>query len=103
MTCNPHSLEHSPGGSSSGTAAAIACGIAPVGLGSDTSGSLRIPAACCGIVGFRPSRGRWPCTGVVPVDSRKDTPGPMAGSVADVALLDAVVTGEQQVQPANLR
>lgn len=99
---NPHSLQHSTGGSSSGTAVAIAAGIAPVGLGTDTSGSIRIPAACCGVTGFRPSRGRWPCAGVFPIDSRRDTPGPMGGSVADVALLDAAVTGEEQVQPADL-
>eukprot|EP00931_Biecheleriopsis_adriatica_P105830 TRINITY_DN80354_c0_g1_i1.p1 TRINITY_DN80354_c0_g1~~TRINITY_DN80354_c0_g1_i1.p1 ORF type:complete len:511 (+),score=117.09 TRINITY_DN80354_c0_g1_i1:47-1579(+) len=101
MCCNPHSLKHSPGGSSSGTAAAIACGITPVGVGTDTSGSLRIPAACCGIVGFRPSIGRWPGAGVVPIDSRKDTAGPMGQCVADVALLDATVTGEVPVEQAD--
>lgn len=103
MCCNPYTLEHSPGGSSSGTAAGIASGMAPAGLGSDTGGSLRIPAACCGIVGFRPSRGRWPQSGVVPIDHTKDTAGPMGGSVSDVALLDSVVTGSGQLEAADLK
>eukprot|EP00746_Dinoflagellata_sp_MGD_P022064 gnl/MRDRNA2_/MRDRNA2_151538_c0_seq1.p1 gnl/MRDRNA2_/MRDRNA2_151538_c0~~gnl/MRDRNA2_/MRDRNA2_151538_c0_seq1.p1 ORF type:complete len:497 (-),score=104.18 gnl/MRDRNA2_/MRDRNA2_151538_c0_seq1:51-1358(-) len=103
MIRNPHSLEHSPGGSSSGTASAIASGMGPVGLGSDTAGSLRLPAASCGIAGFRPSRGRWPVGGVIPIDATKDTPGPMGGCVSDLALLDAVVTGEDPVEPADLK
>lgn len=88
---NPHDLARIAGGSSGGTAAAVACGIVSAGLGSDTGGSLRIPAALCGVVGFRPSTGRWPCDGVVRISATRDTVGPIARSVADCALLDAVV------------
>ena len=93
----------SPGGSSAGTASGIAAGIAPVGLGSDTMGSLRVPAASCGIVGFRPSRGRWPGGGVVPINSLRDTPGPMAQSVADLVLLDGAVTGDTVITKVYIR
>ena len=90
---NPYGLGYSPGGSSSGTAASIAAGIVPAGLGSDTMGSLRIPADRCGITGMRPSAGRYSTIGCVPL-GRVDTPGPMGRSVADVALLDAVMVSE---------
>ena len=96
---NPHGLGYSPGGSSSGTAAAVAAGFAWVGLGSDTAGSLRVPAERCGVTGMRPSQGRYPCEGVVPL-GRPDTPGPMGRTVADVALLDAVMAGEAEGAPA---
>jgi len=99
---NPHALHHNPGGSSSGTAAGIAAGMAPAGLGSDTYGSMRLPAACCGVVGFRPSMGRWSGDGIVCLDSGRDTAGPMAQTVKDVATLDAVVNGEEPVEPATL-
>jgi len=95
---NPHGVGHSPGGSSAGTAAALAAGFAWCGLGSDTAGSLRIPADRCGVSGLRPSRGRYPCGGVVPL-GRTDTPGPMGRSVADVALLDAVLAGGGEGAP----
>jgi indoleacetamide hydrolase len=88
---NPYAPERIAGGSSGGTAAAIAAGLAPAGIGSDTGGSLRIPAALCGVVGFRPSTGRWPSDGVVTISNTRDTLGPMARTVADCALLDAVV------------
>jgi indoleacetamide hydrolase len=88
---NPYALDRIAGGSSGGTACAIAAGLAPVGIGSDTGGSMRIPAALCGVVGFRPTTGRWPSDGVVKVSNTRDTLGPMAHSVADCALLDAVV------------
>jgi len=101
---NPYSTEHNAGGSSTGTAVAVAAGIVPCGLGSDTAGSLRVPAACNGGVGMRPSKGRWSGTGVVPVTNLRDTPGPMGASVGDVALLDAVMAGESTVaMPATLR
>ncbi len=67
--------------------------IVPGGIGSDTGGSVRVPAALCGIVGFRPTTGRWSQAGVVPISHTRDTPGPMTRSVADCALLDSVVTG----------
>ncbi len=91
---NPYATDHIPGGSSGGTAAAIAARLVPAGLGSDTGGSLRIPAALCGIVGFRPTVGRWPSDGVVKISDTRDTVGPMAHTAADCTLLDAVVCGE---------
>ena len=66
---NPHHIEYNAGASSSGTAAAVAAGIVSVGLGSDTAGSLRAPAMCCGVVGMRPSQGRWPSEGMSPPPS----------------------------------
>jgi indoleacetamide hydrolase len=91
---NPYALDRIAGGSSGGTASAIAAGLAPAGIGSDTGGSMRIPAALCGVVGFRPTTGRWPSDGVVKVSDIRDTLGPMAHTVADCALLDAVVCNE---------
>ena len=74
--------------------AAIGARIAPAGLGSDTGGSVRIPAALCGTTGLRPSSGRYPGAGIVPKSSTNDTPGPMARDVTDLALLDGVITGD---------
>jgi Asp-tRNA(Asn)/Glu-tRNA(Gln) amidotransferase A subunit family amidase len=82
------------GGSSGGTAAAVAAGIVPAGLGTDTGGSVRIPAALCGIAGFRPSVGRYPAGGVASLSSTRDTIGPMAHDVADIALLDGLMADE---------
>lgn len=105
---NPHAPGRIAGGSSGGTAAAIAARLAPVGLGTDTGGSIRIPAALCGVVGFRPSTGRWPSRGVVPISvPTRDTAAPMARSVLDCALLDAVVCGDDPalatLSPRGLR
>lgn len=107
---NPYDRTRIPGGSSGGTAAAIAARIAPAGLGTDTGGSTRIPAALCGIVGLRPSVGnggaqrRYTDThAVVPISHTRDTVGPMARSVADIALLDSVVTGRARAAPIGLR
>lgn len=91
---NPHDHGLIAGGSSGGTAAAIAAGIVPAGLGTDTGGSVRIPAALCGITGFRPTLGRYPAGGVVPLSATRDTIGPMGHTVADVALLDAIMAAE---------
>jgi Asp-tRNA(Asn)/Glu-tRNA(Gln) amidotransferase A subunit family amidase len=106
---NPYDRTRIPGGSSGGTAAAIAARIVPAGLGTDTGGSTRIPAALCGIVGLRPSVGnggaerRYDGAGVVPVSHTRDTVGPMGRTVGDVALLDAVITGEPPIfSPASL-
>ncbi len=88
---NPYDQSLIAGGSSGGTAAAVAAGIVPAGLGTDTGGSIRIPAALCGICGLRPTLGRYPMKGVMPMCSSRDTLGPMARSVADLALLDAVL------------
>lgn len=93
---NPYNPDMIPGGSSGGTAAAVAAGILPAGLGSDTGGSTRIPAALCGICGFRPTIGRYPAGGVIPISSTRDTPGPMARAVEDLQLLDRVMAGDPE-------
>ncbi|MFV0260024.1 MAG: amidase [Acidimicrobiales bacterium] len=82
-----------PGGSSSGSAVAVADGMAPVGLGTDTGGSCRIPAAFNGLVGWKPSAGRVPLAGVVPLAPSLDSVGVMAATVADCALLDLALAG----------
>ena len=90
---NPFDVRRIPGGSSGGAAAAVATGMVPAALGTDTGGSVRIPAALCGVVGFRPSAGRYPQRGIVPVSQTRDTAGPICRSVDDAAMLDAIVTG----------
>jgi mandelamide amidase len=91
---NPVAPDRFAGGSSGGTAAAIAAGVAPLGIGTDTGGSVRIPAALTGIVGLRPTVGRYPQGGIMPISTTRDTAGPMGRTVADVALLDGVITGD---------
>jgi Asp-tRNA(Asn)/Glu-tRNA(Gln) amidotransferase A subunit family amidase len=105
---NPYDLSRSPGGSSGGTAAAIAAGITPIGLGEDTGGSVRIPAGFCGIAGLRPST--WPVKlypddGLVPPAEPDDTQtiGPMARTVSDLALVHGVITGQPAPAPQALR
>ena len=73
---------------------AVASGMAPLGLAEDTCGSIRVPAALCGIAGFRPSTGRYPSRGVMPLAPLFDTVGPHARTVADLLLFDSVVTGD---------
>jgi mandelamide amidase len=103
-TRNPYDAQRIPGGSSGGTAAAIAARIAPAGLGTDTNGSVRVPAALCGIAGLRPSAGRYPSAGIVPISHTRDTAGPMARTVADLVLLDSVITGDASlVEPVALK
>lgn len=100
---NPHSPPGSPripGGSSSGSAVAVAAGIVPVAIGSDTSGSVRIPAAFNGIVGFKPSSGRYPMAGVYPLSRSLDTVGVFAHTVADVRAVDAVLAGRETADAA---
>jgi aspartyl-tRNA(Asn)/glutamyl-tRNA(Gln) amidotransferase subunit A len=91
-----------PGGSSSGTAVAVADGMAAAGLGTDTGGSCRIPAAFCGIVGYKPTARRVPITGVLPLAPSLDSVGPLAPSVACCAEIDAVLAGEEPVAPTDL-
>ena len=91
---NPYDLARVPGGSSGGTAAAVAARLVPAGLGTDTAGSVRVPAALCGVVGLRPTTGRYSSAGIVPLSSTCDTAGPIARSVGDIALLDSVLAGE---------
>ncbi len=91
---NPYNPEYSAGGSSSGSAAAVAANIAPASLGTDTAGSVRIPASHCGVFGFRPSHGRYDGKGVMPLFPTRDTPGTIARSADDLLLLDSVLTDE---------
>jgi indoleacetamide hydrolase len=99
---NPYDRTRIAGGSSSGTGAAIGARLAPGGLGSDTGGSVRIPAALTGGAGLRPTILRYSQDGVTPISHSRDTVGPMAQTVADVALLDSVVTGRPLPAPASL-
>ena len=92
-TANPWDLERSAGGSSGGSAAAVAAGLVAGALGTDTAGSIRIPSSCCGVVGLKPTWGRVPATGVWPLSWSCDHVGPIAATVADVALLDEVLAG----------
>jgi Asp-tRNA(Asn)/Glu-tRNA(Gln) amidotransferase A subunit family amidase len=101
-TRNPYDRTRFAGGSSSGTGAAIGARLAPGGLGSDTGGSVRIPAALSGAAGLRPTIGRYSQDGVTPIAHSRDTVGPMAQTVADVALLDSVITGGKVPAPAPL-
>jgi mandelamide amidase len=98
---NPYNRERIPGGSTGGTAAAVAARMAPAGLAEDTNGSIRIPAALSGIAGLRPTTGRWPQRGVMPITPLFDTVGPHARTVPDLALLDAVVTGDTRLAAAS--
>jgi aspartyl-tRNA(Asn)/glutamyl-tRNA(Gln) amidotransferase subunit A len=91
---NPRDRARVPGGSSSGAAVTVGDGMAEIAIGTDTGGSVRIPAALCGIVGFKPSRQRVPTAGAFPLSTTLDSIGPLANSVADCAKADAVMAGE---------
>ena len=88
----PYDRSKFAGGSSGGTGAAVGARLAPGGLGTDTGGSVRIPAALNGIAGLRPTIKRYPQVGITPISSTRDTAGPMARTVADLVLLDSVIT-----------
>src|SRR5262245_5474297 len=90
---NPHDVSRVAGGSSGGSAAAVALGMGRASVGSDTGGSIRIPAAACGVVGLKPTLGEIPVDGVVPLSRTLDHVGPIARSVQDAALLWAVMAG----------
>lgn len=91
---NPYDPSRIPGGSTGGTAAAVAARMAPLGVAEDTQGSIRVPAALCGISGFRPTTGRYPTDGTAPITPLFDQIGAHARTVADLALFDAVMTGD---------
>jgi Asp-tRNA(Asn)/Glu-tRNA(Gln) amidotransferase A subunit family amidase len=93
VTRNPHNLEHTPGGSSSGSCAAIAAGMVPIAFGTQTAGSVVRPASFCGVAGFKPSYRLIPLVGVKDVSWHLDTAGVFGMGVADVAFAAAAVTG----------
>ena len=90
---NPYNKAHVTGGSSSGAAASVAARLVPAGLGGDTVGSIRVPASLCGVVGYKPTPGRWPSDGVAPISHVLDAIGLLARNVEDCELVDAVLTG----------
>jgi Asp-tRNA(Asn)/Glu-tRNA(Gln) amidotransferase A subunit family amidase len=96
-TCNPHNLLHTPGGSSSGSAAAVADWMVPLGFGTQTAGSIVRPAAYCGVVGYKPTFGTVNRAGVKMLSDTLDTIGGFARSVPDVALFVAAVTGRHEL------
>ncbi|HTT94006.1 MAG TPA: amidase [Solirubrobacterales bacterium] len=96
---NPHDPERLSGGSSSGPAAAVASGMAEAAIGTDTSGSIRVPAALCGVVGIRPTRGLVPATGVVPLAWSLDAVGPLAADVATASRVLDVIAGRAAPAP----
>lgn len=97
---NPADRKRVPGGSSSGAAVSVADGMAVAALGTDTGGSVRVPAAVCGITGFKPTARRVPIDGVVPLSTSLDSIGPLANSVECCAIVDAVFAGEPVAVPA---
>ncbi|MEV0678666.1 amidase family protein [Actinosynnema sp. NPDC050436] len=99
---NPVDRDRSAGGSSGGSAVGVALGVVPFALGTDTGGSVTVPASFCGVVGFRPSTGRYPGDGVVNLSSTRDTVGVHARTVPDVRTVDRVVTGEPDAPPVAL-
>jgi aspartyl-tRNA(Asn)/glutamyl-tRNA(Gln) amidotransferase subunit A len=98
---NPWRAGHVSGGSSSGSGSAVAAGLIAGALGSDTGGSIRLPAACCGIVGLKPTYGRVSRAGVMPLSWTMDHLGPMARTVRDVALMLAVSAGHDPLDPTS--
>src|SRR5690348_10155204 len=99
---NPSDRKRIPGGSSSGAAVSVADGQCVVAIGSDTGGSVRIPAALCGLVGFKPTQKRVPLDGAFPLSTTLDSIGPIANSVACCAITDAIMAGEEPVVPTPL-
>ncbi len=102
---NPRDRTRVPGGSSSGAAVAVADDLCDIAIGTDTGGSVRVPAALCGLVGFKPSRQRIPTAGAFPLSKTLDSVGPIANSVEDCAKADAVMAGEKYtpIEPIALR
>lgn len=102
QTRNPYHPDADVGGSSSGSAAAVAAGLAPLAVGAETNGSIIVPAAFNGVVGLKPSVGLLNRNGIIPASQRQDTPGPMARSVHDVALMLNAMSGSDPHDPESL-
>jgi len=100
---NPHDHSRTTGGSSAGSAALVAAGEVDMAIGGDQGGSIRIPAAWCGIYGLKPTHGLVPYTGAFPIETTLDHLGPMARSTADIALLLEVIAGEDGFDPRQYR
>ena len=96
---NPHDCARAPGGSSSGGVVSVIDGMAEIAIGSDTGGSIRIPSALSGAVGFKPTGGRVPTRGAFSLSSTLDTIGPIASSVRDCAVTDAIIAGQEGDAP----
>ena len=101
QSLNPHDLTRTPSGSSGGTGVAIAAAYAPLGMGTDTGGSIRGPSTSNGIVGLKPTHGLLSRSGIIPLSLSFDTGGPMARSVTDVAIALGVMTGVDPTDPAT--
>jgi Asp-tRNA(Asn)/Glu-tRNA(Gln) amidotransferase A subunit family amidase len=101
---NPYDPSRSPGGSSGGSAIAVSARMTPLAVGEDTTCSIRVPAAMCGVAGLRPSTGRYPSRGVMPIAPRLDSLGPMARNVEDLILFDSVLRPQSMpMTPIPLR
>ena len=96
LTRNPHRLTHNTSGSSSGSAAAVAAGLVPLAIGTETNGSIVSPASACGIVGFKPTVGMVSRAGIIPITHWQDTAGPMARTVREAAMLMNVIAGHDE-------
>lgn len=92
---NPHNVNYVSGGSSGGGGVSVAARLVPASLGGDTIGSIRVPASFCGVVGFKPTTGRWPRSGVAPISHTLDTTGVFARNVDDCILIDRVITRDE--------
>lgn len=102
-TCNPWNLNHIPGGSSGGSGAAIAAGLATATLGTDTGGSIRMPASVCGVVGLKPTYGRVSKAGVIPLSYLFDHAGPITRTVEDAAIMLAAIAGYDPLDASTTR
>jgi len=101
QTANPHGVGRNPSGSSSGSAAAVAAGLAPLSIGTETDGSILSPAGACGVVGLKPTVGLISRGGIVPISAAQDTAGPMTRCVADAAVLLTALAGPDPADPAT--
>jgi len=101
LTRNPYALDRNPCGSSSGSGAAVAASLCAVAVGTETDGSIVCPSSVCGVVGVKPTVGLVSRTGVIPISHSQDTPGPMARTVRDAAILLSVLAGTDPQDPAT--